>query len=133
MFDLDLQSRVPIYEQLVLSVSRMVMLGALKRGEQLPTVRSLATRLGINPNTVAKAYQILEQQKIIGTVSGKGSFISSETGTLKTLAEKPFEAAAREAAAAGLDRASAERIVAAVFSGTSGQVPQTSKQEEGHV
>lgn len=48
----------------------------LKENEQLPSVRSLAKEIGVNPNTVAKAYQELERNKIIYSVSGRGSFIA---------------------------------------------------------
>ena len=55
----------------------MVVIGALEPGSQLPSVRSLARDLGVNPNTVQKAYQDLERDQVIYSVSGKGSFIAS--------------------------------------------------------
>ena len=75
MFDLDLQSRTPIYEQLYKKTIELIIKGVLKENEQLPSVRSLAKEIGVNPNTVAKAYQELERNKIIYSVSGRGSFI----------------------------------------------------------
>ena len=57
VFILDQKSRYPIYEQLYQSVTRMAALGALEPEEQLPSVRALAQDLGVNPNTVQKAYQ----------------------------------------------------------------------------
>ncbi|MBC8584548.1 GntR family transcriptional regulator [Youxingia wuxianensis] len=77
MLQLDLQSRTPIYEQLITKMSEMISLGVLSSGEQLPSVRALARDLGVNPNTVQKAYQELERNGIIYSVSGKGSFIAS--------------------------------------------------------
>ena len=56
MFDLDLQSRTPIYEQLYKKTIELIIKGVLKENEQLPSVRSLAKEIGVNPNTVAKAY-----------------------------------------------------------------------------
>lgn len=76
MFDLDLQSRTPIYEQLYKKTIELIIKGVLKENEQLPSVRSLAKELSVNPNTVSKAYQELERNKIIYSVSGRGSFVS---------------------------------------------------------
>ncbi len=76
MFDVDLQSRTPIYEQLYKKTVELIIKGVLKENEQLPSVRSLAKSLGVNPNTVAKAYQELERNKIIYSVSGRGSFVA---------------------------------------------------------
>lgn len=75
MINLDYQSRTPIYEQIVNEIERFVVLGVLKPKEQIPSVRDLASSLGINPNTVSKAYNILEERKIIMTISTKGTFI----------------------------------------------------------
>lgn len=75
MFKLDLQSRVPIYEQLKNKICELAMMGELKPNDQLPSVRSFARELGVNPNTVQKAYQDLEREGIIYSVTGKGSFL----------------------------------------------------------
>ncbi len=82
MINLDYQSRTPIYEQIVNEVERFVALGILKPKEQIPSVRDLASSLGINPNTVSKAYGILEDRKIIMTISTKGTFIHESTDTI---------------------------------------------------
>ena len=74
MYNIDLQSRVPIYEQLCEGVKNMLLDGELKPGAKLPSVREMAKQLGVNPNTVTKAFQTLEREKIIYTVPGKGSF-----------------------------------------------------------
>lgn len=76
MLQLDLQSRQPIYEQLIEKLSEMISAGALKSEEKLPSVRNLARELGVNPNTVQKSYQELERNGIIYSVAGKGSFIA---------------------------------------------------------
>ena len=65
MLQVDLQSRTPIYEQLIRGIVRLKALGVLQPEEKLPSVRQLATSLGINPNTVQKAYQLLEQDGVI--------------------------------------------------------------------
>lgn len=78
MFSINYQSREPIYEQLYNNVIRLISLGILEPIQQLPPVRQLATQLGVNPNTVSKAYKTLEQDGVIYSVVGKGSFIMPE-------------------------------------------------------
>ncbi len=74
--ELDYKSRIPISEQLVQGIVRLVACGVLSPGEQLPSVRGMAQQLGINPNTVQKAYRALEQLGTIYSLPGKGSFVS---------------------------------------------------------
>lgn len=76
MFDIDLMSRTPIYEQLYKKVVELILKGVLNEQDKLPSVRSLATDLGVNPNTVAKAYNLLERDGIIYSLAGRGSFIA---------------------------------------------------------
>lgn len=78
MFQIDSASRVPIYEQLKTSVIQLALSGVLKPDDRLPPVRALALQLGINPNTVAKAYKMLEAEGYTYSVTGKGSFISEK-------------------------------------------------------
>ncbi|MEE0264510.1 MAG: GntR family transcriptional regulator [Acutalibacteraceae bacterium] len=75
MFNIDYTSREPIYEQLYNSVVKQITLGVLEPKQQLPPVRQLALQLNVNPNTVSKAYKNLEQDGIIYSVVGKGSFV----------------------------------------------------------
>ncbi|MCG9969889.1 GntR family transcriptional regulator [Pelotomaculum terephthalicicum JT] len=75
MFELDLRSRAPIYEQLVEKIKELIISKVLKPDEQLPAVRVLAGELTINPNTIQKAYRELEHQGYIYSIPGKGSFI----------------------------------------------------------
>ena len=77
MITIDLQSRVPIYLQLENRISELVLLGELEKDQQLPSVRSLAKELGINPNTIQKAYQELEAKGVIYSVGGRGNLIAS--------------------------------------------------------
>ncbi|MDE5769582.1 MAG: GntR family transcriptional regulator [Oscillospiraceae bacterium] len=76
MFDIDLMSRIPIYEQLYRKVIELILKSVLTEQDKLPSVRSLATQLGVNPNTVAKAYSLLERDGIIYSLAGRGSFIA---------------------------------------------------------
>lgn len=79
MISLDYQSRTPIYEQIVNQFERLISLGILKQKQQIPSIRELATSLGINPNTVKKAYEELEKRGAINTISTKGTFVSENT------------------------------------------------------
>lgn len=76
MFELDLRSRLPIYEQLVEKLKSLIVANVLTANEQLPSVRQLAQQLTINPNTIQKAYRELEQQGYIYSLPGKGSFVA---------------------------------------------------------
>ncbi len=73
--NIDYTKREPIYEQIVKEVEKLITLGLLSPGMQIPSVRSLAYDLGINPNTVKKAYDILEENNLIVSRSTKGTFI----------------------------------------------------------
>ncbi|MEE0061066.1 MAG: GntR family transcriptional regulator, partial [Acutalibacteraceae bacterium] len=75
MFNIDYTSREPIYEQLYNNVVKQITLGVLEPKQQLPPVRQLALQLNVNPNTVSKAYKNLEQDGVIYSVVGKGSFV----------------------------------------------------------
>lgn len=77
-FILDVKSGVPFYKQIILQVETAVADGRLEAGEQLPTVRSLAVSLKVNPNTVARAYSNLEILGIVNTQQGTGTFISDK-------------------------------------------------------
>lgn len=79
----DIKSRVPIYEQIIVSVKEAVLGGLLTSDEALPSVRSLAGELAINPNTIQKAYSELERQGIVYSVPGRGSFVSSDTAAIE--------------------------------------------------
>ena len=74
-FVLDLRSGVPIYVQIVEQVQQLVSSGKLKPGDQLPTVRQLASELRVNFNTVARAYRMLDEAGVISTQQGRGTYI----------------------------------------------------------
>lgn len=75
MFTIDHHSRVPIYEQIISQTERLIATGVLKPNDQLPSVRQAASLLGINPNTIQKAYVELERRGYIYPLLGKGYFI----------------------------------------------------------
>lgn len=76
MIVIDYQNRKPIYEQIVERFQMLIVKGIMEADTKMPSVRSLATELSINPNTIQKAYTILEQQGYIYPVKGKGNFVS---------------------------------------------------------
>src|SRR5215510_7839814 len=73
---IDFRSGLPIYTQIVNQVQAQVVSGILKHGDQLPTIRALAEELRVNFNTVARAYRILDEARIISTQQGRGTYIT---------------------------------------------------------
>lgn len=73
---IDFRSGLPIYTQIVNQVQTQVASGILKPDDQLPTVRALAEELRVNFNTVARAYRILDEARIISTQQGRGTYIT---------------------------------------------------------
>ena len=82
LITVDLRSRKQLWEQLVDNVKNLILMGELSPDEKLPSVRSLARELGINPNTIQKAYAELERQGVIITLPGRGSVVTSKTDAL---------------------------------------------------
>ena len=80
MISLNYRDSRPIYEQIRDGLRKLIVTGAMQRDEKLPSVRSLAQQLSINPNTIQRAYNELESEGYIYSVPGKGSFASGDTG-----------------------------------------------------
>mgnify|MGYP002552734666 CR=1 FL=1 len=79
MIQLNYRDTRPFYQQIKDNVRQLVVSGALKKDEKLPSVRDMAASLAINPNTIQRAYVELERQGYIYTVKGKGSFVADNT------------------------------------------------------
>jgi GntR family transcriptional regulator len=77
-WQIEYNSGIPVYRQIINHASAAVASGAFKPGDQLPTIRALSGQLNVNPNTVAKAYRELELKGIIVSERGSGSFIQSQ-------------------------------------------------------
>ncbi|TFG50139.1 MAG: GntR family transcriptional regulator [Anaerolineales bacterium] len=75
MIEIEFQSGIPIYEQIASQVLTLIEDGSLQPGDQLPTTRQLAVKLGVNFNTVARAYRMLDQGSIISTQHGRGTYL----------------------------------------------------------
>lgn len=128
MILIDYKSRTPIYEQIIENVKTLIVSGVLQRDEQLPSVRQLAQDLAINPNTIQRAYAELEREGIIYSLKGRGSFVGSSLGELRSVqqAELLAQFAALSSELKRLD-VGQEQILAVIA-----QVYETEKEDETH-
>ena len=97
MIELNYKDPRPVYEQIKESLKKLIISGALKENERLESVRSLAVRLSINPNTIQRAYNELESDGYIYSVPGKGSFVS-ETSPVDTKRQEELKNRLKETA-----------------------------------
>jgi len=115
-FRLDGSSGVPPYLQLVHQVRQSLLLGYLREGDRLPTVKDVAADLVINPNTVVKAYRQLEHEGLAGGRPGQGTFITATGPPVVLEAQaalrEPLERWLRDAEAAGLDDEAVTGLIA---------------------
>jgi GntR family transcriptional regulator len=115
-FRLDGSSGVPPYLQLVQQVRQSLLLGYLREGDRLPTVKDVATGLVINPNTVVKAYRQLEHEGLAGGRPGQGTFITANRATAVPEAQaalrESLESLLHDAEAAGLDHEAVTALIA---------------------
>ncbi len=75
---MEFEENVPIYLQIVILIKKRIIQGTLKPGDKIPSVRELAEEVKVNPNTISRAYQELERQRITETKRGMGTFISGD-------------------------------------------------------
>lgn len=119
MFRIDLKSGEALYLQLKEQILKLVFMGGLSPNEQLPSVRNMARDLGINPNTVAKAYQQLEADGAIYSVPGKGSFIAEDilkNSAVKQNAVENFRQAAKKACQLLVEKQVLNQVLDQVYS-----------------
>ena len=120
MIVLDYQDRRPLYEQIVEKFRHLILNGALKPGEKMPSVRQLAMDLSINPNTIQRAYAELERNGFIYSVKGRGSFVGSisrlREQKCRELEEK-VAGLAVEAKSLGMDKTAFVRMAEEQFGG----------------
>ena len=79
MFQVDLKSRVPIFKQVLDYYRKQILTGRMSPDDKMPTVRELSTEIGVNPNTIQKAYRELENNGLIYSRHGKGCYVSEPT------------------------------------------------------
>ena len=90
-----LEEGIPIYLQIIRHVKRGIVAGIVRDGDELPSRRVLSARLGVNPNTVQKAYRLLEEEGLIQSRSGAKSCVVLEAGTTRRVREQLLEQDAR--------------------------------------
>lgn len=119
MVQVNFASRVPIYEQIAKGFINLASAGVMKSGDKLPPVRTLAAELGINPNTVAKAYRELENDGYIYSTVGRGSFLTDrlENSAQKMIALDRFAKSTNEAHMYGASRGQLIEIIDSVYGG----------------
>lgn len=118
-FRLDSRSGVPTYLQLVEQVRRAMLLGYLADGDQLPTVREVATSLVVNPNTVAKAYRELERAGLVVARAGQGTYVTGQIDRVPAATyarlSRSLRSWVRSARAAGLEGEQLRALVTVVL------------------
>jgi GntR family transcriptional regulator len=119
MISIDLRRPLPLGEQIRTEIRDAIARGEVRPGESLPTVRQLAADLGINLNTVARAYRLLESEGLVTTIRGRGTIVRSarespkvEKRTLKARIGRAVRQVISDARLAGMDRAELERLFA---------------------
>ena len=125
LITVDLRDRKQLYEQLIDNIKALILAGDLNRDDKLPSVRSLAKELGINPNTIQKAYTELERCGIIMTMPGRGSVVLAERESLRNemsgKLENAMKALAREMRESGIDREEFVRAAEEAWDRTGGK------------
>jgi GntR family transcriptional regulator len=116
LFDIRADSPVPIYEQIVSQVIFGVASGAVQPGELIPSVRELAVRLTVHPNTVARAFQELEHEGVITAKRGKGMEVTPDAPTLcrarrRAIVQGRIRDALREAVSSALEPEAIRKLV----------------------
>ena len=107
MIILDYKDARPIYEQVVDKFQKLILTGALEPNTKMPSVRSLAVELSINPNTIQRAYSELEREGFIYTVKGRGNFVAYDESLLRYRKDEIYrklEEIVREAGEIGISR-----------------------------
>ncbi len=118
MLNIDYRSNVPIYEQIKNQILELIIFGALKPHDQLPSIRSLAQSLKLNVNTVKRAFTDLETANVIYAVVGRGSFVAEqalENSLLKDKARKEIETAIKIGRSNGLSKVDVLEILNHIF------------------
>ena len=120
MFDIRLEGKQPIYEQLYSGIAALIASGTLAPEERLPAVREIAKKLGVNPNTVQKAYALLEQNGFIRSIPAKGSYVSPEAGAAAALRReslRKLKEALTEAKSSGIGKEEGTALAEEIWAG----------------
>jgi len=117
LIKVDTKGFVPLYEQVKAEIRRLAALGAVKPHDPLPSIRELAADILVNPNTVARAYRELEQEGLIYTQKGRGSFLSARRAQdmgrdIEVHLNRKMDEAVREIRKFGLSPAEVRKLFA---------------------
>ena len=117
LIKVDMRGFVPLYEQVKAEIRRLAALGAVKPHDPLPSIRELAAEILVNPNTVARAYRELEQEGLIYTQKGRGSFLSARRAQdmgrdIEAHLNRKMDEAVREIRKFGLSPAEVRKLFA---------------------
>ncbi len=108
MFQIDVMSRTPVYEQIIEQAEKFILTGILSEGDKIPSVRSLSMELSVNPNTIQKAVTELDRRGLIYSVPGKGCFVSDKAKKVLQVSRREnlevLEGQIRELALAGVSK-----------------------------
>ena len=119
MYQIDVMSRVPVYEQIVEQTEKFIMTGILKEGDKIPSVRNLSIQLSVNPNTIQKAVSELDRRGLVASVPGKGCFVTDEARRKIYMAKRYDLSAVREKieelALAGVEKTEVIEVVETVY------------------
>ena len=119
MIPINLKSGMPLWEQIHDGLKSQIMLGVWSPGEQLPSVRNLAGELGINPNTIARAFSELEREGLCYSVAGKGCFVEDNLEVIKikqkSEALDKLEKILTEIKESGVSREELEKIIDKIY------------------
>lgn len=115
MFQVDVMSRIPVYEQIIGQVEKFILTGILSEGDKIPSVRSLSMELSVNPNTIQKAVTELDRRGLINSVPGKGCFVTERAKKALQVSRREnlemLKSQIRELAVAGISK---EEIITCV-------------------
>ena len=119
MFSVSVSNREPIYTKLKKNIIRYINLGVYEKNSMLPSVRALACELGINPNTVSKAYKNLEANGVVYTVAGKGVFVKGDSmlTNIHKMAADEIKNVLKDAKNSGVEKTEVISIINEVWDG----------------
>lgn len=119
MYQVDIMSRTPVYEQIIDQTEKFIMLDILKAGDKIPSVRNLSVELSVNPNTIQKAISELDRRGIIFSVPGRGSYVSEHAkkalATIKRGELVDLKERINELSMAGISREEVIEVVDEVY------------------
>ena len=118
MIHIDYKDKRPIYEQIIEKIQILIVKGAFEKDMKLPSVRTLAIELSINPNTIQRAYAELENNGFIYTVKGRGNFVSSKENYMDNERKHAMEQvikSVKQAKELGIEKERIDQVVDTYF------------------